>query len=380
MLHQPTSLRTGIGACRRLFAATAIKFDLSRPNFPPSASPSAAPSNFSHAATASKILAMQLQHQQQRQRVQASAQAVPVSFAHSLPPVIEAIASKCSQRGDAAVIELPCSSDIFDAIAQSPLKISTLGAGPDWHVGSSVRHVAQAAAGRTSLIVLQSVNAATGMARPANFFASLLRELDLLRPSRPPLLLVDDSYSAHCDAWADDSAGRDNVAFVADMGAAMGAPGRCCIIRGQDPVLHSAAVNHPLQPSSLAVLDRRFAVPSAASTDLLRKNTAMFRAWMQRESGRLCWSDTGLTSSCAPVFVSIAPGVELDSRRFYAELERRGSTRVGRGSEWAVDDSSFRIILGNVDTDVLQQGLQAISTALDIWASTDSNLGLGTIY
>ena len=374
MLAQPPVLRAGTALYCRAFAATTIKCDLSRPHFPPTLS--APPINFSHAATASKILALQPFLQQQ---AHAAAPTLPVSFARSLPSMVKSIAAKCSLHGPAAVVELPCSSEITDAIADSPLKMLTLGAGPDWHV--SAGSIAQAATSRTSLIVLQSVNAATGLARAPTFFSSLLSELDSLHPSRRMLLLVDHSHSALSDSWAGGAAISDTMASMADLGAAIGAPDRCCVIRGGGSALHAAIADHPLQPSSAAVLERLSSAPAAAGApNVLQQNAAVFRAWMQRECSRLRWNDPGLTGRFAHCLVSIAPGLELDCRRFYSELERRGGTRVGRGSEWSVDDSNFRIVLGHVDNDTLKHGLQAISSALDVWASSSSNLGLSSIY
>jgi hypothetical protein len=355
----------------RTFAATTIKYDLSRPRLAAPPLISQAPGTCSHDSVASKLLALNQRH---GRSLPASAAA---SCFRSFAPVIQSIASKCAKVGDSAVVEVPCASGIVDGIADVPLKLHMLGTPPHWRLDTD--HIVQAVTPRTSLIVLQSVNIATGAARPAAFFSTLSQQLRAHIPDRRVTLLVNDthflqSYSSPC---IDNVA--DNITFIADMGAPFGAPDNCCIMRGSDTALHAAARESPLQPHCAALIDA-ISSPAARSSEDLRRNVILFRAWMQRESERLRWNDRDFVGDCTHCLVSLAPGIELDPRRFYSELERRGSARVGRGSEWSVDDSSFMVVLSHVDADVLQHGLQAVSSALDVWASSGSSFGLSTIY
>ncbi len=273
------------------------------------------------------------------------------------------------------MVELPCRSYIVDAIAESSLKLSFLGRVTDCTV--EAKHIVQASATRASLIVLQSANVATGIVRPPTFFSSILLDLRAHVPNRRFMLVVDDTCSSHARASTCDPEIDDSLAVVTDVGSTIGAPDTCCIIRGQDPFLHSAARDFPLQPGSAAAVTGR--LPSSTQ-HVSEQNLALFRSWMQQEAQRLRWHGGGLTKNIAYSLVSIAPGVEINSSRFYSELERRGATRVGRGSEWSLEDTSFMVFWGHVDNSVLKSGLLAISSALDVWASTDSDLGLRTLY
>jgi hypothetical protein len=83
------------------------------------------------------------------------------------------------------------------------------------------------------------------------------------------LLLVDHSYSAQSDSWAGGAATSDTMAWVADLGAVMGVPDRCCIIRGGVSALHAAAADHALQPSSAAKILPPFSSVSPLPPPLL---------------------------------------------------------------------------------------------------------------
>jgi hypothetical protein len=369
MLARPASLLVAAGFFSRALAVTTIKFDISRPRFTFPAEPRT-PASFSPACTATKLLELQCRYG----RLQ---RGLPAAAARCLAPVILSIASKCAKFGDSALIELPCNSVIADAIAESPLQLSTLGSPPDWSIDAA--QIVRTATPRTSLIALQSVNVATGYTRPPKFFSSLLLQLHANIPGRRTILLVDDTYYVKRDAAPCDTVADAAIVFVADAGATIGAPDICCVVSGSDSALYAAAHDSALQPSSAAVVDK-LSAPAAAASNILLKNAALFSEWMHRETERLRWSTTSTNSPLACSLVSLAPGVALDARRFYSELERRGATRVGRGSEWSVDDSSFIVAWGHVDSDVLKHGLQAVSSALDVWASTDSDLGLRSIY
>lgn len=368
MLQRPLGLLHAATFFARSFASPVIKFDLSRPNVGPDARPPSS-TDFSHAATAAQLIDL---HQHSGLPLPPT---TPVSCSHSLSPIIRAIASRCKTSGDSAVIEVPCRSYIVDAIAESSLKLSFLGRDADCTVDA--KHIVHASASRASLIVLQSVNVATGIARPPSFFSSLLFDLRAHIPNRRFMLVVDDSCSSHAHASTCDPVIDDSLAVVTDVGSTIGNPDTCCIIRGQDPFLHSAARDFPLQPSSAAAVTAR--LPSQAQ-HVLQQNSTLFRSWMQQEAQRLRWHGDGPTKNVAYSLVSIAPGVEINSSRFYSELERRGATRVCRGSEWSLEDTSFMVFWGHVDNNVLKSGLLAISSALDVWATTDSDLGLRTLY
>ena len=367
MLARLAGLRVAAGFFSRALATT-IKFDISRPRFTFTAEPPTS-TIFSHARTAAKLLELQCQIGKLQHDASASA-------TRCLAPVILSIASKCAKFGDSALIELPCNAAISDAIGESPLKLSMLGSPPDWSI--DVTHIVRAATPRTSLISLQSVNVATGAARPPNFFSSLLLQLRAQNPGRRTTLVVDDTYYANSGAAPCDTMADDDIVFVSDVGATIGAPDTCCVVRGSDPALHVAAHDCALQPSSAAVVDK-LSSPAAVSNFLL-PNSTIFSEWMHGEAERLRWNTASASSPFACSLVSLAPGVTMDARRFYSELERRGATRVGRGSEWSLDDCSFMVAWGHVESDVLRHGLQAVSSALDVWASMDSELGLRSIY
>lgn len=368
MLKRPSCFRDAAAFCLRGFAAPAIKFDLSRPHVGSVARLDSSV-NFSREVAASQLVEL---HQHSGLPLPPT---TPVSISHSLSPIIRAIASRCRTSGESAVIELPCRSYIVDAIAESSLKLSFLGRDTACAVDS--RHIVQAFESRASLIVLQSVNVATGVERPPSFFSSLLLDLRAHVPDRRFMLLVDDTFSSHGRALTSDPVIDDRLAVVTDVGSSIGAPDTCCIIRGQDPFLHTLARDFPLQPGSAAAMTGR--LPSQAQ-HVLEQNSALFRSWMDQEAQRLRWHGGGLTKQFAYSLVSIAPGVEINSSRFYSELERRGATRVSRGCEWSLEDTSFMVFWGHVDHSVLKSGLLAISSALDVWASTDSDLGLRTVY
>lgn len=367
MLSLPVRFIAGARPLCRSFAASNIKYDLSRPHLACSPTSSLAPVD----GLASRLLSLNQLH----------GRMLPTSTAascfSSLAPVIKFIANRCIEAGDSAVVELPCASQVVDAISDFPFKFHMLGTGPRWQVEAD--HIVQAATSRTSLIVLQSVNMATGVARPAAFFSSLSHQLRSQNPQRRITLLVDDTYFAQSHGLPCSDFPSENATFLSDMGAPFGAPDSCCIMRGGDVALHAAALDCPLQPNCAAVVDM-ISSPAVRSSDNLRRNMVLFRAWMQRESERLRWNDRDSSGNCSHCLVSLAPGIELDPRRFYSELERRGGARVGRGSEWSLDDSSFMLVLSHVDADLLQHGLQAVSSALDVWASRGSSLGLSSIY
>jgi hypothetical protein len=140
------------------------------------------------------------------------------------------------------------------------------------------------------------------------------------------MLLVDDSYFVKSGSVADVADVHENIAVVTDVGAALGSPCCCCLVRSRDTALHSAAIDYPLQPLSAAVL-HHLSSPSPHQQDVLNRNSALFRAWIHGEAERLRWNDPGSNCYFSRSMVSIAPGVELESRRFYSELERRGSKR-----------------------------------------------------
>ena len=370
MLARPVVMLRAVCVSRRTFSTAVIKCDLSRPRHAAALASPPAPGSFSHDSAALKLTAL---NQLRGRSLPSSAL---TSCPRSLTPIIQFIASECASVGDAAIVELPCPADVTDAIAALPFKLHMLGSAPDWCV--DLNCIVQAATRRTSLIALQSVNLATGVARPAAFFAALTQQLHAHNPNRRVTLLVNDTFFAESNlSPVADFA--ENIVFLADLGAQLGAPDHCCIVRGGDAALHAAARNCPLLPASVPVIDRLSSSAACSSTVIVR-NLALFRAWMQGERQRLRWHDPGPSRSSTHCLVSLAPGVEMDPRRFYSELERRGGTRVGRGSEWSIDDCSFMVVLSHVDADVLQHGLQAISSALDVWASHGSSLGLSSIY
>jgi hypothetical protein len=295
-----------------------------------------------------------------------------------MSPLLKSIASTRLKLGDSAVIELPCATEILDSISEFPYKISLLGTAPHWH--TDVSDILKAATPRTSLIALRSVNLASGAVRPPDFFSSLLRALHSQNPSRKTMIVVDDTHVSPSAYFSRET--DSNVAFFCDLGASLGAPHLCCAILTSDASMHADARNFPLQTSCAAVIDR-LTSSAAVAPNISKENAVLFRAWMQREGSRLVCSPPHAHAHAAypRCLVSLAPGVEMDPRRFYSELERRGATRVGRGSEWCVSDSSFMVEWGHVSSAALNSGLHAISCALDVWASSsDSSLGLSSIY
>jgi hypothetical protein len=367
MLNHKAIALLGLGVSSRAFAS--IKFDLSHHHFSPP-QPLQPPANFSHSSAASKLSAL-FQPCGNSQAANAD-----VSFTPTLSPLIKSIASARLKLGDSAVIELPCAAEIVDSIAEFPYKITTLGNAPYWSIDAS--DILKAATPRTSLIALRSVNPASGAVRAPDFFSSLLRALQLQNPSRKTMIVVDDT---HLPPPAFFSRKTDtNIAFFSDLGAPLGAPHLCCALRCPDAPIHAEARGFPLQPSCAAFIDR-LSSSEAIAPAISPANAALFRAWLQRETSRLVCTPPPAHAAYARCIVSLAPGVEMDPRRFYSELERRGCTRVGRGSEWCVDDSSFMVQWGHLSGDALNSGLQAISSALDVWASaSESSLGLSSIY
>jgi hypothetical protein len=252
-----------------------------------------------------------------------------------------------------------------------------IGSSPDWSI--NIGDIVQATSNRTSLIALQSVNAATGFVRPPQFFTSLLRELQSLKLNRGLMVLIDDSFYEKAAATLCDSICDGNVAIVADLGAAVGAADRLCVVRGNLSALHSTSLHHPLKPDCIDIIESLRHLPLRVSSDVFQ-NMTIFREWMLRESSRLVWRDSRPNECYPHCFVSISPDIEIDTRRFYSELERRGKTKVSRGSQWSVDDCNFKVAIHHVDPNVLKNGLLAISSSLDVWSSTPSNLGLSSIY
>jgi hypothetical protein len=343
-----------------------IKFDLSHRHFSAPQPPAA----FSHSKTASKLSSLY------QPCINSHVARSAVSFTRSLSPIIKSIASNRFKPGNAALIELPCAPAILNSITEFEYKLSIVGTAPHWSVDAS--DILKAAGPSTSLIALRTVNPANGAVRSPDFFASLLRALQLQNPSRQTMIIVDDTFLAPSVYFSRD--GDSNIAFIADIGASIGAPDHCCAVLSPDSTIHHEAQGHPLQASCASIVDRLSSSASRVNAVLL-PNTAVFHTWIQRESSRLICSAPPSLAGFSRCLVSLAPGIELDPRRFYSELERRGCTRVGRGSEWCVDDSSFMVEWGHVSSDTLHSGLQAISSALDVWATTnDSSLGLSSIY
>jgi hypothetical protein len=367
MLNHKAIALFGLGVSSRAFAS--IKFDLSHYHFSPP-QPLQPPANFSHSSAASKLFALY------QPCANPLATNTAVSFTPTMSPLIKSIASTRLKLGDSAVVELPCAAEIVDTIAEFPYKLSTLGHAPHWSI--DISDILKAATPRTSLIVLRSLNPASGALRSPDFFSSLLSALQSQNPSRKTMIVVDDTHLPPPAFFARET--DINVAFLSDFGASLGAPRLCCAIRCSDAAIHAVARGFPLQASCAPIIDR-LSSPEAIAPNFSTANAALFRAWMQREATRLVCSPPHAHAAYARCLVSLAPGVEIDPRRFYSELERRGFTRVGRGSDWCLDDSSFMVEWGHLSSEALDSGLQAISSALDVWASTsDSSLGLSSIY